>query len=294
MNTQVLWQANVITSGLHLAEGLSRGVAPTEPRLTDLLAAPASHLRGVVESAGLPTGRFWRNLMGLSATVAGNRALVEAALLKTVGRRDGEAVLVDRLAAALADLQTAFRAALPNLADELALRERPLREQWEARGPGMLALLAGLTDGQLLPPQATVVLVHPTFGGGGEAHLPYNLVRLEAVLANPHADLPEVVRLAWLIGQLQLDLPALSEGIHADRLPHVARFAVLPAILQAAEEVELVRFTPELITRAIAAWNIPAPADLEPAALVLDWWQTYQQARPPMAVALAALDEMFG
>ena len=294
MKTQVLWQANVISSALHAAEGLARGLAPTDPRLADLLVAPASHLRGDIESFRLPAGKFWRQLIGLSPTNSGTRAMVEAALIKTVGRRDGQAVLVDRLAAAIATLQTAYRTALPNLADELALRERPLREQWEARGPGMLTALARLTDEQLLPPQATVVLVHPAFGGGGEAHLPYNLVRLEAVLANPHADLPEVVRLAWLIGQLQLDLPALSESIHADRLPHVARFAILPAILQAAEEVELVRFSPELLQRAIAAWHITAPADLDPAALVLDWWQTYQQDRPPFAVALAALDEMFG
>jgi hypothetical protein len=29
-------------------------------------------------------------------------------------------------------------------------------------------------------------------------------------------------------------------------------------------------------------------------ATVLQWWQTYQESRPPWPVALAALDQMFG
>ena len=51
-------------------------------------------------------------------------------------------------------------------------------------------------------PQCDVLLIHPALGGAGEAHLAYNSVRIEAVLANPNADLPEVVRLAWLIAQV--------------------------------------------------------------------------------------------
>ncbi|MDX1947190.1 MAG: hypothetical protein SFU86_17450 [Pirellulaceae bacterium] len=292
MKTQVLWQSNVITSGLHAARGLAAGRSLADLRLAPFEDA-SQHFQGAIQSAGLPAARFWRHLLGLSTTNSG-RALFEAAVLKTSGRRDGHVQTVDQLWSAAGHFLAAYRDALPNLADELALRERPLREQWEARGPGLLATFARLTDEQLLPPQATVILVHPAFGGGGEAHLPYNSVRVEAVLANPHADLPEVVRLGWLIAQLQLDLPDLSESIHADRLPHVARFAVLPAILQAAEEVELVRYSPELVRRAIDAWQLSAPSDLDAAALVVDWWLTWQQDRPAPAVALAALDQMFG
>src|SRR5439155_20152019 len=102
-------------------------------------------------------------------------------------------------------------------------------------------------------------LVNPALGGGGEAHLAYNSLRIEAVLANPNAELPEVVRLAWLIAQLQLDLPKYSDTIHADRLPQIARYAMLPPTLLAAEAVELMRFTPELIGQAISVWRLPGP-----------------------------------
>jgi len=139
-----------------------------------------------------------------------------------------------------------------------------------------------------------VLLVHPALGGAGEAHLAYNSVRIEAVLANPNAELPEVVRLAWLIAQLQCDLPKYSDTIHADRLPRIARYAMLPAALLAAEAVELLRFTPEMIGQAMTAWRLAVPQGIDAAGVVNQWWQTYLETRPPWNVALAALDQMFG
>ena len=145
-----------------------------------------------------------------------------------------------------------------------------------------------------MPEQADVLLVRPAFGGAGAAHLQSNSPRIEAVLANPHADLPEVVRLAWLVAQLDLDLPRHSEEIQADRLPHVARLAMIPPVLKAAEAVELVRYSPELIGRAIAAWHLAVPPGLDAAAVASDWWETYQLDKTPFQVALAALDAMVG
>ena len=151
-----------------------------------------------------------------------------------------------------------------------------------------------LTEEALLVESCPVLLVHPARGGGGAAHLPYNSVRIEAVLANPHAELPEVLRLAWLIAQLNLDLPAISEAINPARLPHVARFALLPAVLAAAEIVELARLSPESLQQAITAWGLSVPSGIDAAPLVHDWWQTYQADRPPWRVALKALDHLFG
>jgi hypothetical protein len=215
-------------------------------------------------------------------------------VLKTTGHSPRLEAIVSNLNAAISAVEVAGNSALPNFAEELALRERPLREQWEARGPGLLQQLGCLTDPQLISEQCTVLLLHPARGGGGEAHLAYNSVRIEAVLANPHAELPEVVRLAWLIAQVQLDLPIWSEAIHRARLPHVARYAMLPPVLAAAETVELSRLSRETLQQAIAAWHIAAPPGLDAAGVVFDWWQTYQAARPPWRVALTALDQLFG
>ena len=105
-----------------------------------------------------------------------------------------------------------------------------LREQWEARGPGLLRAVGLRTEESLVADEAQVIVVQPALGGGGQAHLSANAVRIEAVLANPHAELPEVVRLAWLLAQLQLDLPAYSDRIQADRLPHVLSLVVSEAL----------------------------------------------------------------
>ena len=174
------------------------------------------------------------------------------------------------------------------------LRSRPLIEQWEARGPGLLKQIGVLTEENLLAEQSQVVLVYPALGGSGDAHLAYNQACIEAVLANPVAELPEVVRLGWLISQLQLDLPIYSEHVHRDRLPHIARFAMLPVTLAAAEYVELAKLSPETIRRAIEAWRLVVPPDVDGPATVLQWWQTYLETRPPWPIALAALDQMFG
>jgi hypothetical protein len=293
MPTQLTWKSPFATTCLHLADGLSRGLTLTDLRLEPAMG-PAARLKSAIDGSGAPPGRMWRLLTGLSGQSQSPAQIAEIALVKSIGRVDRLGGTAASLAGAIADVQTAVRVAVPGLAEELALRERPLREQWEARGPGLLHQVATLTEPELMPEQADVLLVHPAFGGAGMAHLPFNSVRIEAVLANPHAELPEIVRLAWLLSQLQLDLPLLSENIHADRLPHVARLAMLPVTLKAAETVELVRYSPQLIGQALAAWHVSVPPGVDAVTMLGDWWETYDQGRPAFRVALEALDNMVG
>ena len=287
------WRPHLTTSGLHAAEAIARGIALADQRLADALQAPAQELKRAIAAESMSAPRFWRWLFTLAPTGGGGRELAMAALTKTVGRPRAE-LLVHRMAAALAGVDSAMRRAFPDLLAELELRMRPLREQWEARGPGMLHALAHRTEESLVAAESQVIVVQPALGGGGAAHHSANAVRIEAVLANPHADLPEVVRLAWLLAQLQLDLPAFSDRVNAERLPHVAAFAMLMPVLEAAQEVELVQCSPSLLKRAIAAWQLPVPPDLDAPQVVLQWWDTYRESRPPFPVALTALDQMLG
>ena len=293
MSVELTWRPSAFVSCLHAAEAIGRNLPLADPRLAEAITGPAQHLAALIRAAQLPAERFWRHLLSLAATSDGRRQVVEAAVIRTIGRGPRFEQLSADLIAAVMEVESAQRVALPNLAHELPLRERPLREQWEARGPGLLFHLSQITEEELLPERCEVLLVHPALGGGGEAHLASNSVRLEAVLANPVAELPEIVRLAWLIAQLKLDLPAYSETIHADRLPHLARYAMLPAVLVAAEAVELARYTPQTMRQAVIAWRLAEPRGVDSAAVAGDWWQTYQEARPPFHIALAALDQMF-
>ncbi|MFT7639402.1 MAG: hypothetical protein ACI9G1_001138 [Pirellulaceae bacterium] len=100
------------------------------------------------------------------------------------------------------DLRAACSAAWPHLAAELSSRQRPLREQWEARGPGMIHFLS---QRQLLPAgdiELPLYLLKPLVGGGGFAiNSPRPLVGFEALLANPSVLVPETVRLCWYVLQ---------------------------------------------------------------------------------------------
>jgi hypothetical protein len=294
MATDLTWRTVPLVSHLHAAEATTHARPPADERLAEALRPSAAAFAGEIRAAGVPAERFWAHLIPQAANTDNRRQLIESCVTKSAGRSPRLNAIVSNLTAALSSLEVAAQAALPKLAEELALRERPLREQWEARGPGLLLQIGALTEPALVPESCQVLLVHPIQGGGGEAHLPYNSVRIEAVLANPVAELPEVVRLAWLIAQVQLDLPIWSEAIHASRLPHVARFALLPPALAAAENVELARLSPDTLRQAIVAWQIAAPPDLDAATLLLEWWQTYQATRPPWRVALTALDRLFG
>ena len=174
-----------------------------------------------------------------------------------------------------ADLPAAMDA-WPDPSDELAYRIRPLREQWEARGSGLLRQLQQFTDTRTLPSSATVALVLPVIGGHGVALPQHSAVLLEAVLANPHPQLPEVVRLAWLLSRL-----VARDEFHV---------AVLPAILSAAAEVELLVADERTLSTALIAWRVEV--DQEQATRLAErlwrWWSVYRDSSQTWAEAVNA------
>lgn len=292
MVAELRWILSVSTSSLHAARQWALGKPLVDPVLAEVIAQPAADFQRMIHAAGLPEAAFWRHLLGLSSGIENDRQLAELAVRKTVGESQ-VALLSPHLAGLIRDIELAVLRGVPDLLDQLALRSGPFCEQWEARGPGLLAEIGKLTDPQLIVDQADVILVQPAVGGAGEAHLPYNKVHLEAVLANPFPNLPEVARLGWLLAQLNLDLPVYSEAIDGQRLPDVGRLAMLPAVLKAAETVELVRFDVNTVRMALELWDIQTPPDIDAADTLLAWWETHLESPGPWHVALTALDRMF-
>ena len=217
----------------------------------------------------------------LSTRFDSPKQVAEVAATKLFGSQRpvaAAAIIARRLMA----LETAFQEAFPRALDELELRAEPLMGQWEARGPGLIASVARLTEADLIADSADVILVQPALGGAGTAHWLYNSVSIEAVLANPFAELPEVARLGWLLAQLNLDLPRFQGDLARDRLARAGPLAMLPPLLAAAEDVELARNNEDTLTLALAAWRAPA---VDPKQLIV-WWETYQSTRPPWTVAI--------
>lgn len=301
MATELSWLASVPASLFYAVDAMLRSQTVADRRVADTMADSVTGFSKMLSASGTPSRTLLAHLAPLAATTANTRELAQIAWTKTLGRTRAEP-LITTAAQSLSELLTLFTRALPEAEAELALRAAPLREQWEARGPGLLFSIGQLTTPELLPATAQVVLVHPVQGGGGSACLAYNRVLFEAVLANPHPQLPEVVRLAWLLSMLNQDLPLFSEQIHRDRLAWLAAAAMLPAALQAAETVELAPFSPAAVEHAIVAWQLTGLVPPQESATVVkpsvlaatlwDWWETYQSSRPAWSVALRALDQM--
>jgi len=296
MDIQLRWIASTSASGYHAADALMAGRRLADVDLAAALAEPSASLATALDDSAVDRQQFMRHLLPLSAGIHVCRELAQVALTKTIGRARQEDV-IDRVVGPLSEIQRAAASAKPGLTDELTLRGEPLRMQWEARGSGLLKETARLTDPAVMVAAADVVLVFPATGGGGRAHLAYNSVRIEAVLADRVPGLPEVLRLGWLLSMLNLDLPTLGERIGLRRLRQIAPLAMLPAVLMAAEIVELARYDEATLQMALAAWQNDLPpavaGDSETALRTIrDWWQTHTEGGAGFSVALAALDQM--
>ncbi len=291
------WKASFSASCLQAAASISEGLPIADSTIAAILQTPTEALTRELHACGFAVESTLPLLVGLAADYENNRQLIEMAARRTRGAGALDEATVSRLAGCIADLEAAWLREQPTLLEELAVRGRPLREQWEARGPGLLQAIRRLTVENFIAPSAEVVLVSPLVGGHGRAHLQSNRVTFEAVLTNPYPELPETLRLGWLLSQLNLDVPVLSEPVSQLRLPWLASLATLPLVLAAAESVELpspgkVMLNAETLSRVIECWHLPPPLPNETPQRLLDWWQAYADSATRWPVAMSALDQM--
>lgn len=289
--TTLTWIANTAVSWLDSAEAIISHGNVVDTALADALANEARQLRLALEEHGIEAAKFFSYAVPLAYHEPSDRTLATVAIRKTLGSLACESAIAD-VASALTQLKHAGQRAQPKLLDELTLRSGPIREQWEGRGPGLLAGVARRTDADLLVENATVFVVHPIRGGGGVAHPQENSVRVEAVLTNPIGELPEVVRLAWLVATLNTDLPRFVDRLNSPLRQLVPVLALISPVLDAAVDVEIARPSADLLPRALQAWGWSEEQSGEYAPVVERWWQTYQQMKLPWPAALVALEQM--
>lgn len=283
-------------AAIYLAQEARHGSNDDSPNWVTHVRTHADSLASLLDSLGLDSASAWLGLLNAAVQQDSNQELATIFLRRAKGAANVRPDDVSRLAAAVSVLENAVRVLHPNLEAELSLRVGPLREQWEARGPGMLTYLARTTDPDLIPSTATIALVPPVRGGGGIALLASNCVLFEGVLTNGDAALPEVLRLTWLVAQLQLDLPKFSDDIHGRRLPRIAALALLPPIFEAAYEVELTTSSladsPTALGHAIEAWISPEGNIPSLAETLIHWREAQLESKTPWRVALAGLDRL--
>jgi hypothetical protein len=299
MTIAISWQTSVLASALYATDRLTQGESLVDGRLAEALDQPAERLTAELVIGGVEADNFWANLLPLSLTPQSTRQRVQVALTKAFGREADER-LGSKLAATVNDAEQALARSMPQLDDELQLRLGPWRQLWEARGPGVLYGVRRLAETELLPETATVALIQPVSGGGGRAFPAYNCVLLEAVLTDAEPKLPEIVRLSWLLAQLNLDLPRYADLLQRDRLRRAAMLGLVPLVLAAAEDAELVKADSATLRLALENWRLDQHGPLDQHSsedltdLLETWYGVYCQSRPKFTAALVALDEMLG
>ncbi|HEX6963796.1 MAG TPA: hypothetical protein VF175_18155 [Lacipirellula sp.] len=290
MLEELRWKTSVSATCLHTAVCRARGMEAADAALAAAVTPAADALIVELNAAGWPTPAVLEELTSLAAEIDNNRELVSRVIAR-LRLSIADVAFPVRVAGAIADLEAAVRRTQPQLAEELPARIRPIREQWEARAPGMLIEIARLTDPMIVPQAAEIVLVSPYVGGHGLAHAAQNRVTLEAVLFNPLPKLPEVVRLAWLISQLNADLPMLTDVLPARRSLAAMKLAMIAPVLAAAEAVELGQCDEAAVTGALRAWQPQSNAE-QTAATIWSWWQAWMEHPTRWPVAVAALEQM--
>lgn len=292
--TELHWRSSALVSGLHAAEIVRRDPQGCDPELAAVLAQPVSRLQKTLGALGLPVEKFWSHVVPLSANLTSMRQLADVTCRKLIQGDPGARIAT--LADILAELDVAFRKSGLDQMDDLAHRAVLLQGRWLAEGQAVLHALGNLTDPELIVERAEVLLVTATSpdlaqAARGVAHLPYNSVRVEAV-EDILPDLPHTVRLAWLIAQLNLEVPRFSESIPKQRLAAMASAAMLPAALEAAHQMALVPALPETLPMAMRHWQLAFEASPAVLANLTRWWDGYCQKRPQWSVALAALERL--
>lgn len=287
---QLTWRTNIGVSCFHAADLVRDGRTLRDVTFQQALDEPVEVLTRALAEERLPQDVFWEHVVPLAAEFDGPRQLAEVVLTKLQGSVEAR-IRVPRFERHLRDVRSAFLRSQPELAESLPALVPSVQQAWNLHGAGLLSSVPSWTDPDILIEEATVFVVPPFAGGAGAAHLPYNSVRIEA--AEDHdAELPEALRLAWLLAQLNLDIPRFSENIARQRQPLVAGLAMAPVLVAIAESTRLLKRTDETLGRALR-WLCGPSARLESwAPTVAQWWETYLGRRPSWSAALTALDRL--
>lgn len=292
MSTNLHWKSSAAASCWHTLESLAEQRVLTQPTLAEALRPFVSSLAMAAATTPDQLHEVFDHLIPLSAGHLSEAELARVSLSKTWGpqfaTRCGPS-----FASVLRSARQAFEQQNSNLEQELQLRRGPLEQQWQARGPGLLAAVRRLAEPEMIPDAADVILVLPVVGGAGATHIRSNAVHLEAVLTDPHPSVPEIVRLGWLLALLNLDLPRYADHFSRGRLYQLGRLAMVPVLLAAAEEVELARCEAATVAAALTAWQVAKDEPTAPLAESLwAWWQTYHDSQSTLVTALHALDRL--
>lgn len=279
-------------------EALAAALAPGVQELAELLAL-----------AKVPPARAANHLIPQAACIGSNIELAHV-LKRKLGIPPGSAAFHNGLVRAISAIEAAVLRTRPELTKELAEEAQRLEQAWLAYGgQRLLDVCARLTDPLMIAPAATVLM--GTGLGVSHALLPYNAVFFAPLPCDDGGRWHTAV-LAYLLAQLQVDLPVYADRLLRSGPQRVASLALVPVILTALAEVAppqqslvpsaappaglgLVEALATGVTETtIALWLTASGREADAAcyaAPLAAWWAAYREGGN-WPIALAALDRL--
>ena len=292
-SAKIRWVADPELSAGHAAYVVATGAPCTDSKTEQLLVGPVTDINNRLLSSSIDVAIFWQHylaglLSGAEISEACAAALILGGCSELQVEQTGKAI-----SNRLSDARQAYTGRFPKLGEQLELRARPLREKWEAVGPGLLRdVERQVWDNS--PPSGwwtsrlTVQLVQPMRGGDGGYAADDGKLWIEAMLTDVDPGVPEVLRVAWLITRIAIESHTRKKTGEL-ALGNAWSMVPVPLVLTAAANLDLIRPNPLPIKRAMELWQ---RSDASTAETLAKWWNGFRQSPTPLPVALQQLDQL--
>ena len=287
----VRWSVDVELSFAQALYVVALGEQAVDPTVKTVLAQSVQTINDRLLTQSLDLASFWETLR--SSAQCGSTVL--ASIPDSLDSAGCSELMIEnaqrQVATLLADSRQDLEEALPQLAAQIELRYRPLRDRWETCGFGLLRTLAkGFWGGNYAAePDATdpipLVMIQPIRGGDGGVDAGAGRVWMEAMLTDVDPEVPEVLRLAFL-AHLLLVMRALNFDHLSQEMRRAYRLAIMVQCLDVGGEFDLIRSGDLPISRAMDLWRIGDASEVDTVAC---WWKDTGRADDPWPIKVQRL-----
>ncbi|MEE2936598.1 MAG: hypothetical protein VYA84_11445 [Planctomycetota bacterium] len=276
-------------SAAHAAHIVAIGAAFADPKTEQLLVEPVTEINNRMVASSLDVAAFWQRYLR-EVMIDTEQSVACAEALLAAGCSELQLEQISRaVRGRLVDARSLFLKKFPKLVDQLQLRSRPIRDQWDTFGTGLLREVGQQIWGEQppkrwSPTRIDALVVQPIRGGDGGYDTERKRIWVEAMLTDADPRIPEIMRVAWLITRLTIDAYIRDEA--DDALAGSWSLISLPLVLEAGRELEILR-EPELpICQAANLWRF---CDESTARTLQRWWEQYRDTSMPLPAALKIL-----
>lgn len=286
------WRSDPELSAARAAFVVATGMPCIDHKTEQSLVATVNEINHRLLSASIENGRFWTSY--LDRCVAGDVPGIAVAV--SLVRSGCNEMQVDQIAKAiisrLNDARQLFFERFPKLDEQLPLRIQPLRQRWDAIGPGLIREIErqvwqNSPPSDWWPPAVTVSAVQPLTGGGGGFDPDADSIWIEAMLTDSDPAIPEVLRVVWLVTSLAIETHIRSRT--GQRMISTAWSLVsVPLVLSAASHLEMFPPGNLPIGRAADLWHGVSPKTIR---ILEQWWQQFAGSSIPLPIALKQLED---